>query len=208
VTFGIALVAIIAISPIAVALRERANAGYFSTQWVPHSLTGILLDRGSGLLPFAPWCLLAFAAGRRLQPLQRAAIVLVVTQLSVVALRAGGWQTFGAPARYVLPAIPLLALLAVPGALRLWRSPAGRAVTVLALGWSIITGILLHWLPLTGYVYEGRYFIDDARRELPLLAPFDAFPTIAPASSSNLLGIALMLIVWTSVVAAIRQNRH
>ena len=207
-TFAIAFVAVIALSPIAVALRERTSAGYFSTEWVPHNLLGILIDRGSGLLPFAPWCLLAIAAGRRLHPLQRAAILLVAVQLSTVALRAGGWQTFGPPARYILPVVPLLALLAVPGALRLWRSPAGRAVVSVCLVWSGIATALLHWLPLSGYIYEGHYFITDVRHELPLLVPFDLLPSITPTASSNLLGIALMLAVWTAVWTAIRQYRH
>ena len=72
-----------------------------------------------------------------------------------------------------------------------------RAAVTSCLVWSTITTVLLHWLPLSGYVYEGRYFIDAARRELPLLALFDAFPVITPAATSNLLGLGLLLIIWT-----------
>ncbi len=206
--FTILLVAIVAVSPLAVALRERANSSYFSTEWVPHNLLGILFDRGSGLLAVAPWCLLAIAAGRRLHPLQRVAILLCFTQLSIVALRAGGWQTFGAPARYILPVVPLLALLAVPGCLRLWRSAVGRVVVTVILGWSVVMTTILHWLPLSGYIYDGQYFIDDARRRLPILAPIELLPAIAPAASSNLLGIALLLTIWTFVWSATRHFQH
>jgi|GEM_PF-3992613 len=201
--------AAIVVSPLAVALRERASASYFSTEWVPHNLLGILADRGSGLIPFAPWCLLAFAVRRPLHPLQQAAVILFATQLSVVALRAGGWQTFGAPARYILPVVPLLALLAVPGAIRLWRSRSsvGRSLVATCLGWSVLATVLLHWLPLSGYVAAGHYFIDDARREIALLVPFALAPTVAPSASSNLIGLALIAAIWVATVRSVLHSR-
>jgi hypothetical protein len=72
------------------------------------------------------------------------------------------------------------------------------------LAWSTAMTVLLHWLPLSGYVYQGSYFIDVVRRELPLLAIVDAFPRVAPGAGSNLLGIALLLLIWTSVWVGIK----
>jgi hypothetical protein len=95
--------------------------------------------------------------------------------------------------------VPLLALLAVPGAIRLWKLPAGRIVVIVAVGWSALTTALLQWLPLSGYVDDGRYFVDDVREATPILAPFDIFPAIAPRPSSNLLGLGLLAALWLAL---------
>ncbi|HEX5166831.1 MAG TPA: hypothetical protein VFV93_15605, partial [Thermomicrobiales bacterium] len=205
---AVVVIAAVAVSPLAVALRDRAGLGYFSTEWVSRNLPGILLDRGSGLLPFAPWILLSFAAPRSLKPLQWVAILLFLVQLSVVMLRAGGWQTFGAPARYMLPVVPLLALLAAPGAARLWRSLAGRLTISALLIWSAAVTFLLLWVPLSGYISAGRYFIDDAVDGLLPLEPLSAFPAIAPAAGSNLVGLLLLLLVWGCATSAVLRARR
>jgi hypothetical protein len=197
-----------AVSPFAVALRDRAGLGYFSTEWVPRSLAGILIDRGSGLLPFAPWLLLAFVVPRPLKPLQWVAILIFFVQLGVVMLRAGGWQTFGPPGRYILPAVPPLILLVAPGAARLWRYSAGRTLIAFLLVWSAGVSALLLWMPLSGYVFEGHYFIDDTVNALTPLAPLRLFPAIAPAAGSNLLGLILLLLVWGCATGAVLRARR
>jgi hypothetical protein len=59
---------------------------------------------------------------------------------------------------------------------------------------------------LSGYVVDGRYFVSEARRELPVLAPFDLAPAVAPAASSNVLGLVLLLVVWTIVMGLLRRS--
>ena len=98
--------------------------------------------------------------------------------------------------------------LAVPGALRLWRFGTGRAIVVLCLGWSVVATTLLHWLPLTGYVSGGHYFVSDAVRKLPLLAPFDAFPAVTPAATSNFGGLMILLTLWSVAWIVIRPHRR
>jgi hypothetical protein len=196
---GSMLFAVLA-SGLAVGLRERVALNYVRFDWAPNALPGLLLDRGTGLLPFAPWIVLAAFAGR-LAPAQRLALVLLATQLTAVAVRAGGWQTWGPPGRYLLPVVPLVALLAVPGALRLLRDPFGSAIVSAAVVWSITTSMLLHWLPLSGYATASAYLIDSARAGLPPLAPLALFPAIRPGPTSNLLGLGLVIVLWGSALA-------
>jgi hypothetical protein len=55
-------------------------------------------------------------------------------------------------------------------------------------------------------VAERHYFIDDVRRKLPVLAPMELLPTVAPTVSSNLLGLALLLGIWAIVIGVIRHS--
>jgi hypothetical protein len=115
-------------------------------------------------------------------------------------LREGGWQTWGAPGRYLLPVVPLLGLLAVPGAARLWAATAGRVAVVAVMVWSVAATVLLHWLPLAGYVQWGHYLIDDAFRGIPGPDPLSLFPKLLPDTAPAWLGIALIAGVWLGVL--------
>jgi hypothetical protein len=115
---------------------------------------------------------------------QRAALLLALLYYALLTLRAGGWQTFGSPMRYLLPVIPLMATLALPGMLRLWRSgrTLPRAAVVVILTWSLLVTMLLHWRPLSGYIDRGgpsnNYLMDQALSWLPFPSPFEYMPAI------------------------------
>jgi hypothetical protein len=174
-------------------LSGRVTLSYFDVGWATFNLLGSLLDRGSGLLPFAPWVLLALAVPLPLLPLQRAALALIVTNLLVVVLRAGGWMTWGSAGRYLLPVVPLLALFAVPGAQRLWRMHGGRVAVAGLAAWSAATAFLLHWLPLSGYVWRHRdYQIDAALGEL-VGTSYWLFPKLTPRVWGAPLGTLIVL---------------
>ncbi|MBA2453806.1 MAG: hypothetical protein H0V47_11580, partial [Chloroflexia bacterium] len=172
-------------------LQQRATASYIATNWADVGLAGVLLDRGSGLLPFAPWLVLVLFVPRPLQPLQRVALGLALLQLAAVIVRAGGWQTWGAPARYILPVVPLLALLVAPAVQRLWDSRRARALVFGLAGWGVAMTFMLHWLPLSGYVLAGRYLGDEAWRGLAGGSPLAVFPQVAPSPGSFVVGTVL-----------------
>lgn len=170
------MVAEFAVSPF-----SRDVADYFQFRWVPVNLVGMLFDRGSGLLPVAPWIVLAIAAPRPLTPLQRAALLLTLANVTVVTLRAGSWMTWGPPGRYLLPVAPLVLLFAAPAAVVLWQSRIGRFVVAVAAIWSAIATVLLHWVPLAGYISWPRYLIDETFDSLIGSSPARLFPTVQPA---------------------------
>ena len=172
----------------AVALGSRGIENFFGLEWAARNSVGMLLDRGSGVLPFVPWLIFALAAPRPLHRTQRAALLLTLIYYALLTLRSGGWQTFGSPLRYLLPVIPLMATLALPGMLRLWRRgrTPWRAAIVISLAWSALVTMLLHWRPLSGYIDRGgptnNYLMDQALGPLwgwlPFPSPFELMPTI------------------------------
>jgi hypothetical protein len=119
------------------------------------------------------------------------ALGLVLLQLAAVIVRAGGWQTWGAPARYVLPVVPLLALLVAPAIQRLWDSHRSRPVALGLVGWGVAMTFMLHWLPLSGYVLEGRYLGDEAWRGVAGGSPLALFPQVTPSPGSFVVGTLL-----------------
>ena len=200
---GIALAAVawLLISQYAVALGSRGIGNFFRLSWVFPNSFGMLLDRGSGVLPFAPWVLFALAVPRPLHRTQRAALALTILYYGLLMLRAGGWQTWGSPIRYLLPVVPLIALLAIPGMVRLWQSGRilRRLLVIGVLSWSALVSIMLHWLPLSGYVDRTTpgnvYLIDDALGWLPFTSPFTLLPTIEALEGPGWgepLGIAIL----------------
>jgi hypothetical protein len=194
--FTLGTVTLLLLSDAVVSIEARGIGTYFSSTWSLQTGAGMLIDRGSGLIPFAPWCVLALAAGRRLNPLQASAIILIGVQATLVLLRANGWQTWGAPGRYLLPVVPLVALFAVPGAVRLWRHPVGRFVVVATLSWSVLATVLLHWLPLSGYVSETQYLVNAALVQGIGWNPLAIFPEIRPHTSSAWTGWLTVVALW------------
>ncbi len=201
---------LLALSPFAVALQSRGSPSYLSTEWLPHNLAGMLLDRGSGLLIWAPWVLLALCCPRAMRhhPIQLHALLLIATQASVTLLRAGGWQTFSPPARYLLPVVPLIALFAVPGALRLWHTarPIGRIATTVVLLASVATTSLLHWAAPVGYALPPTYPLDTLAADLLPARLLTLAPHLAPGTSANLPGFLLLLALWLSVAQLLARR--
>jgi len=134
---------------------SNAQYGHLSsraTDWsrIPAIAIGLLFEREVGILPVAPFLLLAIAGGaaaladrdrRALLP-----VLLVVAYVSVLtlALAAGvadwGWSL---PWRFLLPVLPLMALVALYGVHRfpLWRLvalplvAAGLLILALSVRW-------------------------------------------------------------------------
>ncbi|MFW6074693.1 MAG: hypothetical protein ACOC9Y_03805, partial [Chloroflexota bacterium] len=156
----------------------------------------------SGLLPFAPWVLLGLFAGRKLRPAQRAALILILINVSVIALRAGSWMSWGPPGRYLLPVVPLVLLFAVPGAARLWSSRSGRLLVLITGLWSALLTIMLHWLPLSGYIAWPRYLIDETWRAVVGWSPMVIFPTVEPAFGGTGYRMIGVCIIAAAVIAA------
>lgn len=187
---GLVVLAVLAfvLVRVTVGLRERVTASYIATNWADIGLIGVLFDRGSGLLPFAPWLVLALFVPRPLQPVQRVALGLILIDLAAVIVRAGGWQTWGAPARYILPIVPLMALLVGPALQRLWERRAARPAILFLAGWGVVLTFMLQWLPLSGYIRDGRYLVDEAWRGAIGFSPMVVFPKITPAAGSFVVG--------------------
>jgi hypothetical protein len=113
----------------------------FALRALGEGLPGLLLDQEFGLLAYAPVFALAAPGAWALWRRDRGrAVVAVIGVLAVLGL-AGTWHMwrggFNPPARFLLPAVPLLALLAA-AALRV-RWSAGAALLV---GFSLFTGAL------------------------------------------------------------------
>lgn len=209
---GGALVALVAAALLAgmVAAREpRLQPAYLrqflATATFPQYALGVLFDRGSGLIPAAPIFLLAaggfVAAVRRAPYLGLTGLALASVQFLAVALRAGGWEAWGPPGRYILPAVPWLALALGAG----WRWQFRRPVRLLAGGlalWGLACALYALWLPL-GLTYTlgppSPYWHTDVILP-PLLGanPLRLFPQITSPT-----GVArATLLAWGGVLLA------
>ena len=113
---------------------------------VPRGLLGLLFDQKFGLLVYAPVYLLA-AGGSWLVLRQREWRWPSSVLLAAVALHVGNstrlymwWAGSSAPARFLVPILPCLAIPIAVAAAR-WRSPAARAVLWTTLTVSIVIAI-------------------------------------------------------------------
>jgi hypothetical protein len=113
---------------------------------LPEGLQGLLLDQEFGLLAYAPVFAVAVPGLVGLYRSSRRLAVAAVALLAIVMLAAGSWPMwrggFNPPARFLLPALPVLALC-LASALR-HGVGAGAAVLV---GWSLWTGLSGAWDP-------------------------------------------------------------
>lgn len=157
--------------------------GYFSTAAFGHYLSGILLDRATGILPTAPVLLLAGAGlVNLLRRAPRYAVwiaLLIGTHLGVVALRASGWEVWGPPGRYIFPIIPLLGV-AVASAWACW-SPRWLKYGGAALAaWGVLAATFIGWIPLAAYYFvpERKWFGDPLLRDWLGGNPLTIFPAI------------------------------
>ncbi len=107
---------------------------------LPEGLPGLLLDQEFGLLVYAPAFALALPGFIQYWRKDRREFLLVLTLVGAVVLTAGTWPMWrggwNPPARFLVPLVPVLALLAAAGVQRGLTSGAA-----LLVGWSLWTGL-------------------------------------------------------------------
>ena len=151
---------------------------------------GILFDRASGLFPAAPVLLLAAGGfvwlARRASFLGWTALLVVVGQFIAIAVREGGWETWGPPGRYIYPAVPFLALAF--GAAWQWGfARPTRFVADCLAAFGLLVTAFSWWLPLGLHFGIGDanpyWFADRALPPLLGANPFLLFPALASTST-------------------------
>jgi hypothetical protein len=118
----------------------------FSLPTLREGLPGLLLDQEFGLLVYAPFLVLAVPGVIRLWRGRRAEAAAAGALVLSVLLVAGSWHMwrggFNPPARFLVPALPVLAVAAA-AALR----PGLGAAAALLAGWSVWAGLAGGWDP-------------------------------------------------------------
>jgi hypothetical protein len=113
----------------------------FSLKTLPEGLPGLLLDQEFGLLVYAPVFALAAPGLVRLWGRDRRAALVVLVAVGATFLTAGTWHMwrggFNPPARFLVPVVPLLALL-VGSALR----ARATAASALLIAFTVFAGCL------------------------------------------------------------------
>jgi hypothetical protein len=98
------------------------------------------LDRGLFFLsPYLVFAAAGYAVLWRRRAIRPELAVLLLVPLAFLLFNASSamWQGgFGVGPRYLVPALPFLALAAGVGVVSAWRRPAARPVVILAAGWS------------------------------------------------------------------------
>ena len=183
--FGLSALAVVA----AMAFEPRLRPDYLRKFILLDALGpqsfGILFDRASGLFPAVPVLLLS-AGGfvwliRRAPFLGWASLLIVVAQFAAIAIRLGGWETWGPPGRYIYPSVPFWALALGAAWCRGFARPARRlAGGLAALG--IAVTAFSWWLPLGLHYGTGGpnpyWFADVILPPLLGVNPFRLFPAL------------------------------
>lgn len=179
-------------------LRPSFLEQYLSTTlFLPH-LLGVLFDRGTGLLPSLPILLLAGSGFvwliRRAPFLGWSALALGLAQLAFVALRRDGWQLWGYPGRYILPAVPFFGLALAAAWERGFARPV-KALARLLVGWSLVVVAFYLWIPPSAYYAAEPYAwnADIILRGFLGVNPLTLFPVI-PAGEPLLPRETLVLV--------------
>ena len=185
---------LVAAAAIAIRYEPRLQPSYLRSFLAFSSLGpqsfGILFDRASGLFPAMPALLLAAGGfvwlARRSSFLGWTALLVVIGQFLAVAVRDGGWETWGPPGRYIYPAVPFLALAF--GAAWQWgfARPA-RFIAGLLATFGVAVTAFSWWLPLGLHYGIGDanpyWFADRALPPLLGVNPFLLFPALASTST-------------------------
>jgi len=111
-------------------------------------LLGLLLDARYGLVPFAPWLLLAasgLALGEPRARWLRWALPAPMAYYVTVAAAENWTGSISNLGRFLLPVVPVLAAFAAVALDRLWRSSGGLTLALALAGWSAACARLL-WL--------------------------------------------------------------
>ena len=148
----VALVAPVAASAAGIAAYHLILYGFFNPARVygrrpelslgtlPEGLPGLLLDQEFGLLVYAPVFALALAGFMQYWRKDRRESLVALTLFGAVLATAGTWHMWrggwNPPARFLVPLVPVLALLV--GAALQRGLTAGAALLV---GWSVWTGL-------------------------------------------------------------------
>ena len=155
---AVALCVAVALSGIAVALWHYHIYGFFdprrvygrrpelSASLLPEGLQGLLLDQEFGLIAYAPVFALVAPGLVAIVASSRRLGAAVAALLLIVLVMAGAWPMwrggFNPPARFLVPALPALALC-LAAAL---RRGIGSGVAFL-IGWGLWTGLAGGWDP-------------------------------------------------------------
>lgn len=150
-------------------LNAAGLAGNVTLANVPAGLAGKLLDRDFGVLPFAPWLLVAVPGFLLASRHGRGALALAMPYLVVTCLfRNWGGSAF--PGRTLVPLLPFAAPVLAGGVAWMRRAPGRRAVFAVLVTVSVGQAWLLTACPVLRYT-SGRTWIagraGNAARALP-----------------------------------------
>ena len=151
---------------------------------LPRSLAGALFDQKFGLLPYAPVCLVALAGGwilardPRWRPLVWAGLAIGAAYVASSARYYMWWGGSSAPARFLVPMMPLAAPMFAAAYARL-RSPLARAHAWLLLGASLGVSALAVWDPSELLLFSNPHGVarlaEWAQAGSPLTAALPTF---------------------------------
>jgi hypothetical protein len=197
--------------PPPLALSSRLSAEtlgrYFSAATLGHHLAGVAFDRATGLFPVAPLLLIAPAGLiALLRHAPRYAVwpgLMVGMQFAVVGLRAEGWEAWGPPGRYILPAVPLLAL-GVASAWEDWSPRWLRYAGGALAAWGLALALFLAWVPHAAYylVAGRKWFGDQLLRDWGVPNPLRIFPEIKAGWPFEGWPVVLWALVVVAIVAS------
>jgi hypothetical protein len=178
---------------------------------IPRGLLGLSFDQEYGLLPYSPIFALSLVgawvmARRRDTRGHLLGVVLVITPFLASTTQYYMWWGGGsAPARFVVPIVPLLApMIAV--AIRDLRGSAARGAIGLALSYSVMTFVVVVARPAAMLMYNDRdgtgRLVETVQAGVPLTAMLPSF--IDPAILIQLPSTAVWVVA--AVLAAVSAH--
>jgi hypothetical protein len=151
---------------------------------LPRSLLGLLIDQKFGLLVYSPvYVLAAVGTWRLFREPQRRGLAIALTAASVPYLIGSArlhmwWGGNSAPARFMVPMLPLLAP-AIAAALVSIRSPFGRATTALWIAFGVMVAAIGVALPDRLFLLSDPHgiarFLEVIQGSAPMAAALPTF---------------------------------